>query len=46
MMGQQSSDQARLFYEFGSMIAIPKDHLLRPINVFVTPVLGGCARAV
>jgi transposase len=40
MMGRQSSDQASLFYEFRLDDRIPKDHLLRRINVFVTPVLG------
>jgi hypothetical protein len=40
MMARQSSDQASLFYEFGWM-SVPKDHLLRHINVLMTPVLGG-----
>jgi hypothetical protein len=40
MMGQQSNDQASLFYEFRLEVRIPKDHLLRRINVFVTPVFG------
>jgi transposase len=40
MMGRQSGDQASLFYEFRLEDRIPKDHLLRRINVFVTPVLG------
>jgi len=41
MMGQQTGDQASLFYEFRLEDRIPKEHLLRRINVFVTPVLGG-----
>src|SRR5262245_66511805 len=40
MMGRQCGDQASLFYEFRLEDRIPKDHLLRRINVFVTPVLG------
>jgi transposase len=40
MMGRQSGDQASLFYEFRLEDRIPKDHLLRRINVFVTSVLG------
>ncbi len=39
MMGRQSGDQASLFYEFRLQDRIPKDHLLRRINVFVVPVL-------
>jgi len=41
MMGRQIGDQASLFYEFRLEDRIPKDHLLRRINVFMTPVLGG-----
>jgi transposase len=40
MMGRQGGDQASLFYEFRLEDRIPKDHLLRRINVFMTPVLG------
>jgi len=40
MMGRQCGDQASLFYEFRLEDRIPRDHLLRRINVFVTPVLG------
>lgn len=40
MMGRQCGDQASLFYEFRLEDRIPKDHLLRRINVFVAPVLG------
>ena len=36
MMGRQGGDQASLFYEFRLEDRIPKDHLLRRINVFVT----------
>ena len=40
MMGRQDRDQGSLFYEFNLDDMIPKDHLLRRINVFVTAVLG------
>jgi transposase len=40
MMGRQGGDQASLFYEFRLEDRIPKDHLLRRINVFVASVLG------
>jgi transposase len=40
MMGQQTGGQASLFYEFRLEDRIPKEHLLRRINVFVTAVLG------
>lgn len=40
MMGRQGGDQASLFYEFRLEDRIPKDHLLRRINSFVTPALG------
>jgi transposase len=39
MMGRQDRDQGRLFYEFNLDEMIPKSHLLRRINVFVTAVL-------
>lgn len=38
MMGRQTGDQASLFYEFRLEDRIPKDHLLRRINVFVGPI--------
>ena len=41
MMGRQTGDQASLFYEFQLADRIPKDHLLRRINVVVGPVLDG-----
>src|SRR6187399_3089351 len=41
MMGRQCGDQASLFYEFRLDDRIPKDHLLRRINVFIGPILGG-----
>ena len=41
MMGRQTGDQAGLFYEFRLADRIPKDHLLRRINVVVGPVLDG-----
>jgi transposase len=40
MMGRQNGDQASLFYRFRLDDRIPKDHLLRRIDVFVTPVLA------
>jgi transposase len=40
MMGRQCGDQTSLFYEFRLEDRIPKDHLLRRIDVFLTPVLG------
>ena len=39
-MGRQSTDQARLFYEFDLEDRIPCNHLLRRINVFVTAALA------
>jgi transposase len=41
MMGRQIGDQTSLFYEFRLDDRIPKEHLLRRINLFLTPVLGG-----
>ena len=41
MMGRQTGDQASLFYEFRLADRIPRDHLLRRINVVVGPVLDG-----
>ena len=38
-MGRQCGDQTSLFYAFRLDDRIPKDHLLRRIDVFVTPVL-------
>src|SRR6202040_1900636 len=40
MMGRKHREQASLFYEFRLDDMIPKGHLLRRINVFVTSVLG------
>src|SRR5712671_1973444 len=40
MMGRKHREQASLFYEFRLDDVIPKGHLLRRINVFVTSVLG------
>jgi transposase len=39
MMGRQIGDQTSLFYEFRLDDRIPKGHLLRRINVFLTAVL-------
>jgi transposase len=40
MMGRQDRDQGQLFYEFKLDDVVPKDHLLRRMNVFVTGVLA------
>ena len=40
MMGRKHREQASLFYEFRLDDMIPKGHVLRRINVFVTSVLG------
>src|SRR3981189_3383444 len=40
MMGRKHREQAGLFYEFRRDDMIPKGHLVRRINVFVTSVLG------
>src|ERR1700676_212503 len=40
MMGRRDRDQASLFYEFRLDAMIPKGHLLRRIDVFVSDVLG------
>ena len=39
MMGRRRGDQRRLFYEFHLDDRIPKNHLLRRIDVFVTAAL-------
>jgi transposase len=40
MMGRQRGDQASLFYEFRLDDRVPKNHLLRRMNVFVTSALA------
>ena len=40
MMGRQDRDQGQLFYEFNLDDVVPKDHLLRRMNGFVTVVLA------
>ena len=45
MMDRRSGDQASFFYEFRLDDRIPKDHLLRRIDLFVTPVLGEVRQA-
>jgi transposase len=40
MMGRQTSDQASLFYEFRLDERVPKNHLLRRINIFLTAALA------
>ena len=37
MMGRQTVDQARLFYEFHLDDRIPRNHLLRRINPITVP---------
>ncbi len=40
MMGRRKGDQASLFYEFRLEERMPKDHLLRRIDVFATAALA------
>jgi hypothetical protein len=40
MIGRQDRDQGRLLYEFNLDEVIPKEHLLRRMNVFVTSALA------
>ena len=40
MMGRQDRDQGQLSYEFNVDDVIPKDHLLRRMNVFVSAALA------
>jgi hypothetical protein len=40
-MGRLNRDQGSLFYAFRPDDRVPKDHLLRRIDVFVTAALGG-----
>jgi transposase len=44
MMGRQERDQGQLFYEFNLDEVVPKDHLLRGMNMFVSGVLGDLHR--
>ncbi len=39
MMGRQTRDQGRLFYEFHLEDRVPANHLLRRINGFVAAAL-------
>ena len=41
MMGRQTTDQARLFYEFNLDDRVPRNHLLRRMNGIVEQVLFG-----
>ena len=41
MMGRRTGDQTSLFYEFRLDDCLPKDHVLRPIDLVVGPVLDG-----
>ncbi len=40
MMGRRKGDQTSLFYEFRLDDRVPKDHLLRRIDIFVTAALA------
>ena len=40
MMGRRSGNQARFFYQFQLDERVPKDHLLRRVDDFVTPALA------
>ena len=40
MTGRKHREQASLFYEFRLDDMVPKDHLLRRINVFMTSALS------
>src|SRR5262249_39908330 len=40
MMGRRGDDQGKLFYEFRLDDRVPKNHLLRRINAFVTAALA------
>ncbi len=40
MMGRRERDQAKLFYEFRLEDRVPKNHLLRRIDVVVTAALA------
>ncbi len=40
MMGRRKGDQASHFYEFRLDDRVPKDHLLRRIDVFVTTAMA------
>jgi len=40
MMGRQDRDQGRLFYDFNLDDVVPRHHLLRRMNVFVTAALA------
>jgi transposase len=44
MMGRQDRDQGQLFYEFKLDEVIPRNHLLRRMNVFVTTALADLRR--
>ena len=46
MMGRRRGDQRRLFYEFHLDDRIPKNHLLRRIDVFVTAALAASIRSL
>jgi len=41
-MGRREREHGKKFYDFNLDEVIPKDHLLRRINVIVTVVLADC----
>ena len=45
MMGRKYREQANFFYEFRLDDMIPKRHLLRRINVFVTSTRSGSTKS-
>ena len=45
-MGRRRGDQRRPFYEFHLVDRVPKNYLLRRINVFVTAALADCTRSL
>jgi transposase len=44
MLGRQTADQSRLFYEFDLEERVPADHLLRRIDVFASAALADVRR--
>ena len=46
MMGRRKREQGKLFYEFRLEDRIPKCHLLRRMNVFVTVALADLHRTL
>jgi hypothetical protein len=44
MMGRRWGDQASLFYQFRLDERVPKEHLLRRIDGFMSAALATCTR--